>query len=322
MDIKALQNIEGRAELNDIPEPQPDENEVLIEVELAGICNTDLEVMAGMLDFEGVMGHEFVGFVREDSGGDLAGSRVVGEINIPCYTCRRCQKNQYNHCLDIKALGMRGKDGAFARYMTLPRENVHEVPEAVTDLEAVFTEPIAAAVQIAEQYHLRPSSGVMVIGDGKLGLIIARTLWAMGLEVEVIGRHREKLSTLSSFDIPVHLDSEYDTAGRDIPAVVEATGSTSGLETALELAAPEGRVIYKTTTAAEHKINLARLAIDEIELLGSRCGPFRPALRLLSRNNLKLSGLVTAEYPLSKGLEALELAAEKNSLKVLLRPDS
>ncbi len=292
----------------------------MIRVKLAGICNTDLEVMAGMLDFSGVMGHEFVGEVVDDPAGELQQKRVVGEINIPCYSCERCQKNQYKHCKNIKALGMREKDGVFAEYLTLPRENVHVVPEVITDREAVFTEPVAAAVEMAEQYHLKPSQQIVVIGDGKLGLITAQTLWGMGFKVEVIGRHREKLDKLALLDIPTFVEEEYPENRDDIPVVVEATGSTSGLEAALDLVAPTGKVIYKTTTASEHRINLARVAIDEIKVLGSRCGPFRPALNIMARSELKLSELITAEYPLSQAKEALKAAEKKDSLKVLLDP--
>ena len=294
---------------------------MLIKVKLAGICNTDMEVVAGMLDFTGVMGHEFVGKVVQDPAGKLQQKRVVGEINITCYSCQRCQKNQYNHCENIKALGMRGKDGAFAEYLTLPRENVHVVPETISDREAVFTEPIAAAVEIAEQYHLRPSRRIVVIGDGKLGLITARTLWAMGFEVEVIGRYQEKLDTLSALDIPAFLEADYPQDRDDIPVVIEAAGSTSGLELALDLAAPQGKVIYKTTTAAEHNINLARVAINEIKILGSRCGPFRPALNIMAKSDLRLRELITAEYPLDEGKQALKQAKKGDVLKVLLKPE-
>lgn len=273
-----------------------------------------------MIEFNGVLGHEFVGEVVNDPAGELTGKRVVGEINIPCYNCSRCHNNQYKHCKNIKAIGMRGKDGALAEYLTLPGENLHIVPDAVTDKEAVFTEPIAAAVEIAEQYHLKPSEKIMVIGDGKLGLIIARTLWALGFDVEMIGRHQEKLDTLKPLNIKTYLEKLYPEKEPDIPVVIEATGSTSGLKAAIELVAPEGKIIYKTTTAKNHDLNLAGLAINEIKLLGSRCGPFKPALNLLERNELHLDRLITDEYKLEDSLDALKAAREKSSLKILIRP--
>ena len=273
-----------------------------------------------MIDFNGVLGHEFVGEVVNDPEGKLEGKRVVGEINLPCYNCSRCDNNQYKHCKNIKAIGMRGKDGAMAEYLTLPRENLHIVPETVTDEEAVFTEPIAAAVEIAEQYHLKPSEKIMIIGDGKLGLIIARTLWALGYNIEMIGRHQEKLDTLKPLNVQTYLENLYPEKEPDIPVVIEATGSTSGLKSAIDLVAPEGKIIYKTTAAKNHEMNLAGLAINEIKLLGSRCGPFEPALNLLERNNLHLDQLITEEFKLDDSLESLKAAREKAALKILIRP--
>jgi len=273
-----------------------------------------------MLGFSGVPGHEFVGEVVEDPQDELTGKRVVGEVNIPCYACSRCSRLQYRHCSNIKALGMRGKDGAFAEYLTLPRENIHPVPENITDREAVFVEPLAAAIEIVEQYHLRLSETVAVLGDGKLGLIIARTLKALGYTVLVIGRHKNKLARLVSLKIPGYLEDELPKKIQDIPAVIEATGSRSGLERALELVQPEGKVIFKTTIAGRIEVDLSALAINEIQLLGSRCGPFPPALNLLENNDLYLEELITACYPLEQGTAAFERAREKNSLKILLQP--
>ncbi len=313
----------GTAEIRDIPvpRPDPDRDEVLIRVKKAGICSTDFEVIEGMINFSGVLGHEFVGVVENDPSGGLEGKRVVGEINIPCRECSRCQKNQYKHCLNIETLGMRRRDGVFAEFLTLPRSNLHVVPKSITDHEAVFTEPIAAAVEIAEQYHLKPSEPITIIGDGRLGLVTARALWGMGFSIEVIGRHQDKLATLDLPGITAHLEADFPAEkDTDLPVVIEASGSTSGLEKALQLAAPRGKIIYKTTTARSHEINLADLAIDEIQLLGSRCGPFAPALNLLARNDLRLEKLITAEYSLNEAKSALEEAARKSSLKVILKP--
>lgn len=318
--IKALTFRNDELKLTDLKKPEPNDNEVLIEVRLAGICNTDLEIMSGMLGFTGIPGHEFVGEVVDDPQNKFSGKRVVGEVNIPCYDCRRCSRQQFNHCSNIKALGMRGKDGAFAEYLTLPRENIHPVPETITDREAVFVEPIAAAVEIAEQYHLKPSEEIAILGDGKLGLIIASTLKALGFSVLVIGRHKNKLARLKSLEIPGYLERNLPKNIQDIPVVVEATGSSSGLEKALQLVRPEGKIIFKTTIARKIEVNLSSLAIDEIQLLGSRCGPFPPALDLLEYNNLYLEEIITACYPLEQGPEAFDKARDKDSLKVLLQP--
>ena len=320
VNIKSLTFKNDEIKLTDLKKPEPNNNEVLIEVSLAGICNTDLEIMSGMLGFTGIPGHEFVGKVVDDPRNKLSGKRVVGEVNIPCYNCERCRRRQFRHCLNIKALGMRGRDGAFAEYLTLPRENIHLVPETVSDREAVFVEPIAAAVEIAEQYHLKPSEEIAILGDGKLGLIIARTLKALGYSVLVIGRHESKLARLKSLKIPGYLERNLPKNIQDIPVVVEVTGSSSGLERALQLVRPEGKVIFKTTIARKIEVNLSILAIDEIQLLGSRCGPFPPALNLLKDNNFYLEELITDCYPLEKGPEALEKARDKVNLKVLLQP--
>ncbi len=286
---------------------------------MAGICNTDMEILSGMIDFSGILGHEFVGRVVKDSKGELEGKRVVGEINIPCYQCERCENNQFKHCKNIKTLGMRNKDGVFAKYLTLPRENVHIVPQEVSDREAVFVEPIAAAVEIVEQYHIKPTFEILILGDGKLGLITARTLWALGFSVKVVGHHQEKLSTLDDMNIETVFEKELSEE-MDIPVIIEATGSSSGLKKAVDLVAPEGKIIYKTTTAQKLNVSLAKIAINEIKLLGSRCGPFSPALRLLKNNDLCLEKLITAVYPLGKGLKAFKRAREKSSLKILLKP--
>ncbi len=300
--------------------PVPAQDEVLIKVRLAGICNTDMEITSGMLGFNGVLGHEFVGEVVQDNQDKLTGRRVVGEVNIPCYDCQRCKRRQFRHCANIKALGMRGKDGVLAEYVTLPRENVFLVPNEITDKEAVFVEPIAAAVEIAEQYHLKPSEKIAILGDGKLGLIIAMTLQALGLPVTVIGRHENKLAKLSSLAIETYLEKNIPADFQDIPVVIDATGSSSGLESALNLVRPEGKVIFKTTIANEININLAPLAINEVQLLGSRCGPFAPAIKLIKENNLPLGELITAQYPLKEGLKAFAKAREKDTLKVLVKP--
>ncbi len=319
MAIRALVFQNGEMKLKEVEPPLPDKGEVLINVELAGICNTDLEILSGMIDFTGIPGHEFVGRVVEDSGGSLEDEIVVGEINIPCHECERCLRCDYIHCQNIKTLGMRGHDGVFAEYAVLPRENVHPVPSGVGKREAVFVEPIAAAVEIVEQYHIKPSEEIVVLGDGKLGQVTARALNALGYEVAMVGRHQSKLAALSCPGISTYLEKDF-SRDSDVPVVVEATGSSGGLEAAIDIVAPRGKIIFKTTTSEEYKINLASLAIDEVKILGSRCGPFEPALKLLKQNDLRLEEIITAEYPLDEAEEAFEIVREKDSLKVLLKP--
>lgn len=299
------------------PVPEPAEDEVLIKVNLAGICNTDLEIVKGYLDFQGIIGHEFVGTVVDTNKNDeLYGKRVVGSINLPCYHCSTCQQGLYNHCLNIKCLGIRGKDGAFAEYLTLKKENIYPVPAEITDREAVFLEPMAAAVEIIEQIHIRPTDKVLILGDGKLGLITAMVLQSVGLEVMVIGKHREKLAVLRDMDIQTFRPGEFCER---VQVVIECTGSNSGLETALDLVQAEGKIILKTTVTEKNYINLSKAAVNELKIFGSRCGPFAPALRLLKRNNFPLEEMIDSVYRLDDGVTAVERASQKGVLKVLLK---
>ncbi|TVR86716.1 MAG: alcohol dehydrogenase [Spirochaetaceae bacterium] len=322
--------------VSELPTPIPEPGEALIRVLQAGICNTDLEIMAGYLGFEGVLGHEFVGVVEQDHGAGLVGKRVVGEINLPCYRCERCLSGLSNHCSSMRALGMRQKDGCFAEYLTLPVTNLHVVSDRISNDEAVFVEPAAAAVRIAEQHHLRPSEPVLVLGDGKLGLCVALVLDALGLEVEVLGRNPEKLARLHEFGVGTYCVSREDGAVlayhpggggseagperrlRDIPVVVEVTGSQSGLETAMKYLRPEGKLILKSTVAGAAALNLSPAVVNELQLLGSRCGPFEPVLRLMERGRLSLSGLISKKFSLLEGEEAFAQAQERGVLKVVL----
>ncbi|NLM97580.1 MAG: alcohol dehydrogenase catalytic domain-containing protein [Halanaerobiaceae bacterium] len=314
--MKALVFEKGKLKLVERPVPEPAGDEVLIKVKMAGICNTDLEIMKGYLNFQGIIGHEFTGtVVGADKDDELYGRRVVGSINIPCYHCSVCQQGLYNHCLNIKCLGIRDKDGAFAEYLTLKRENLYPVPDEVNDREAVFTEPVAAAIEIIEKIHIRPTDRVLVLGDGKLGLITAMVLHSVGLEVIVVGKHREKLAVLSDMDIQTYLTGEFHER---VQVVIECTGSSSGLETALDLVQPEGKIVLKTTVSGKNLINLSKAAVNELMILGSRCGPFAPALRLLKRNNMALEKMIDSVYRLEDGVKAMERASQKGVLKVLL----
>jgi len=314
--IRALVFRNGKLIMEERPCPEPAKNEVLVKVNLAGICNTDLEIMKGYLGFEGIPGHEFVGRVVKDPLQEISGKRVVGSINIPCGECIICQKGLLNHCLQMRVLGIRGKDGAFAEYLTLPRENLYLLPEGITDEEAVFIEPLAAALEIPEKIHLKPTSEIVILGDGKLGLLTAQSLWAMGYKLALIGRHPEKLKLLESLDIDTYPEGEYQGLA---DVVIECTGNETGITQALQLVRPEGVVVVKTTINGQPAIDLSKVAVNELKLIGSRCGPFLPAIRLLKRNKLPLARMVDSIFRFDQGIEAMKRAGEKGVLKVLLK---
>jgi alcohol dehydrogenase len=304
---------------HDYPKPQLSHGEALIRVSLAGVCNTDLEVIKGYASFQGVLGHEFVGRV-EACPADPAwvGRRVVGEINAACGLCATCRAGRPEHCPTRTVLGIRGRDGAFADYLTLPVGNLHAVPEGVSDQQAVFVEPLAAALEITEQVHVRPGERVVVLGDGKLGQLIAQVLALTACDLTVLGRHQEKLDLLANRGIHTCLVERSTPDAPDIVAdvVVEATGSPGGFASALRIVRPRGRLVLKSTYHAQPQVNLSQLVVDEVSLIGSRCGPFAPALRLLAQGAVDVAPLVQARRPL--GLPALEEAALKGALKVLL----
>lgn len=311
------------------PELQP--GEALIRVLQVGICNTDLEITRGYMAFDGVLGHEFVGIVEsvhEGSGATaptyLVGKRVVGEINAACRRadCFYCQRDMPTHCPRRTTLGIVNRDGAFAEYLTLPTENLHLVPDNVSDEEAVFVEPLAANFEIFEQVHLRPTDSVIVLGDGKMGQLAAQVLALASCEVLMIGKHAEKLALVEQRGIATCLldDTEHllKKSGRRVDMLVECTGSPQGLELALQLVRPRGTVILKSTVADRSALHLAPIVIDEIRVQGSRCGPFAPALRALSQRTVDVRPLISARYPLDDALAAFEYAAQPGVLKVLV----
>lgn len=301
----------------DYPRPVPPPGEALVRVRLAGICNTDLEIVRGYMGFRGVLGHEFVGVVEECTDPNLVGRRVVGEINAYCGDCAFCRAGMPTHCPHRRTLGIMGRDGAFAEYLTLPVRNLHVVPDTISDEEAVFTEPLAAALEILEQVHLRPTDRVVVLGDGKLGLLVAQALALTGCDLLAVGRHREKLAVLARRGIPTALESEVE--GLTADAVVECTGRPEGFAAARRILRPRGTLVLKSTYHGRVEADLTGLVVDEITLVGSRCGPFPPALRLLQRGWVDVRALVSATYPLAQGVEAFARAAEPGALKVLLR---
>ncbi|GAB4387436.1 MAG: alcohol dehydrogenase catalytic domain-containing protein [Thermodesulfovibrionales bacterium] len=300
------------------PSPVPGRGEALVRVAVAGICNTDMEITRGYMGFRGVIGHEFAGVVERAEGRpDLEGKRVTGEINIPCGACRLCASGMGNHCPSRAVLGIAGKDGAMAEYLTLPAGNLHLVPEGLSDEEAVFTEPLAAAFEIAGQVHVGPSQRVLVLGDGKLGLLSAMALSLTGADVTLAGRHREKLAVAGRRGVRTALAVEME-GKRDYDLVVEATGSAEGFGAALAFVRPRGTIALKSTVHRGAEMNLTPVVVDEITVVGSRCGPFAPALRALAGGLVDVKPLVTAVYPFERAGQAFERAREKGSLKVLL----
>ncbi|HEY0756537.1 MAG TPA: alcohol dehydrogenase catalytic domain-containing protein [Ktedonobacteraceae bacterium] len=315
----------------DYPLPEPPAGEALIRVTQVGICNTDLEITRGYMGFEGILGHEFVGVVEKvahEQGSStlksLIGKRVVGEINAACNksTCAYCHAGMPTHCPERTTLGIVQHDGAFAEYLVLPNQNLHLVPDEVSDDEAVFVEPLAANFEILEQIHLRPTQRVIVLGDGKMGQLAARVLALSGCELTIVGKHPEKLLLVESLGIAACLLSDVDEliqhGRRRVDVVVECTGSEQGLEMALRLVRARGVVVLKSTVAPQSLMHLAPIVIDEIQIQGSRCGPFAPALRALSQKLIDVRPLISGRYSLDNALIAFDYATQKDVLKVLV----
>jgi len=302
----------------DYPRPAAPAGEAVIRVTLAGICNTDLELTRGYMGFQGVLGHEFVGVVEECTDEAWLGQRVVGEINCPCGTCPTCLAGHPTHCPARTTLGIGGRNGALADYCVLPTHNLHFVPGNVTDEQAVFSEPLAAALEILDQVHLRPTQHVVVVGDGKLGLLVAQVLRLTGCDLLVVGRHANKLAILQRQGIPTQFTT--DGLQRWADVVVDCTGHPDGFAAARGMVKPRGTLILKSTFQGQSEVNLTSLVVDEITLAGSRCGPFAPALRLLEAGLVDVTSLIAATYTLDDALAAFARAQTKGTLKVLLRP--
>ena len=303
------------------PVPAPGVDEALVRVLLAGICSTDLEILRGYAGFSGVLGHEFVGVVEAcSSQPDLVGRRVAGEINIGCGDCAFCAHGVREHCLNRQALGIHGRDGVFAQFVALPVANLHLVPDSVPDEMAVFTEPLAAALQVREQVAIGPTDRIAVIGAGRLGQLVARSLVGAGAQLVAVGRDlaSRKLALLRETGIATAERGQVPDGWADI--VVDCTGNPSGFADALDLVRPQGTLVLKSTYHGPAKVDLSRVVVDEIRVIGSRCGPFDKALVALAGGQVDPRPLIDAEYPLADGLTALEHAAKPGVLKVLLRP--
>lgn len=302
---------------DDVPVPDAlGAGEALVRIRLSGICGTDLELVRGFYPYAGVLGHEFVGEVVEAPDAGWIGARVVGEINAACTTCPTCRAGRPTHCPDRTVLGIVGRDGVHAEYASLPLANLHRIPDGVSDDAAVFTEPLAAALEIAEQIHIAPTDRVLLIGAGRLGQLVAAVLALTGADVRVVARHAIQRDLLRAAGIAV-IESD-DVAPRSFDIVVEATGSPSGLDLAHTALRPRGTLVLKSTYAGEVTLDLSPFVVDEITVVGSRCGPFAPALRLLQAGRVDPTALIAARYPLGDAVEAMRYAGERGVLKVLL----
>lgn len=302
--------------------PSPKVGEALIRVELAGICNTDYEITKGYMGYVGILGHEFVGVVEDVNGADKSwiGKRVVAEISYGCDdpNCEWCAKKNYRHCPNRHTLGIWRKDGCFAEYVTMPTKVLFEVPQNVPNEQAVFVEPLAAACEITEQLHIEPTQKIVVLGDGKLGLTTALALNAQNLDVLLVGKHQNKLDIAKAQGVETKLLSDFKLE-KKYDVVVEATGTASGFETSIALTKPRGVLVLKSTVATGKELNLAPIVIDEITVLGSRCGQFAPALRMLKNNRINFAPFITKTYSIDEALEAFEANKAKESLKILIK---
>jgi threonine dehydrogenase-like Zn-dependent dehydrogenase len=302
------------------PEPDAAGGDTLLRVRQAGICSTDLEITHGYMNFTGVLGHEFVADVVESPSKELLGQRVVGEINIVCGRCDLCLSGLSNHCRNRTVLGIFKHDGAFADFVRLPAANLHILPKTLDDDAAVFVEPLAAAFQVLKQLKLDGRKWVTVLGDGRLGLLVAQVLRNAGCPVRVIGKHPEKLALCEKWQIRSRPLADI-VPRHDQDVVVECTGSAAGFEMAMQMIRPRGTMVLKSTVAASKPMNLAPLAIDEITIIGSRCGPFREAIRALAEKQIDVASLIHRRLKLDNAIEAMDLAARPGILKVILTMD-
>ena len=303
--------------LEDVPVPQHD-GECLIRVTMAGICGTDLQILQGYAEFSGIPGHEFVGVVESAPAKDTRwiGKRVVGEINIGCGACEWCAAGVKEHCIDRAVVGIRRHQGAFAEFLTLPSVNLHAVPDAVDDEAAVFVEPVAAACRIFEQIEVVRSSQVAIVGDGRMGLLVAQVIKTATPKVTVFGRHNSKLAVARTLGLAT--TNTVDSESRRFDIVVDVTGRPEGLTRALELVRPRGTVVMKSTFHGEAPIVSWPIVVDEVTLVGSRCGPFAPAIELLASHAIHVKPLISRVAPLEEYESAF--AEARHALKVLLAP--
>lgn len=318
--MKSLWVEDGQLQFRtNVPLPQVQAGEALLRVRLAGVCSTDLEILRGYYPFRGIPGHEFVGeVVQADDEPAWVGQRVVGEINLTCGECAACRAGRAAHCERRQTLGIHGRDGVFADYVALPLRNLHRVPHNISDDAAVFVEPLAAALEIQQQVQVRPGQRVLVVGAGRLGLLVAQTLALTGCALQVVARRDFPRSLLAGWGIESVTEEDVPQSQADL--VVDTSGTPAGFELARRAVRPRGTLVIKSTYKGDLLVDMSRLVVDEITLVGSRCGPFAPALRLLAQNKVDPLPLISARYPLAQGMQAFEHAAQPGVLKVLLLP--
>ena len=313
--MQALWLENNQISLRDVPQPKKP-SEALIKIRKAGICSTDLELVKGYYPYAGILGHEFVGEVIDAPDKKWIGARVVGDINAVCGKCEACLNGRPTHCESRTVLGIVNRDGIFAEYATLPIENLHRVPDSVPDEMAVFTEPLAAALEIQQQIQIKPTDRVLVIGAGRLGQLIAQTLALTGCDLHVVARHSLQQNLLTARGIRITSEAEIQPRKWDI--VVEVTGSFDGFNLARRAIRPRGTLVMKSTYKGDMNVNFSSIVVDEITVIGSRCGPFEPALRLMEKREVDPTVLIAEEYNLKDALKAFEKAAQPGVLKVLV----
>lgn len=319
--MKALRFEQIGLALIDVEKPVPNENEALIRVTMAGICATDLEIVRGYMSFNGTLGHEFVGRVERAKSSDYVGRRVVGEINIGCRVCGVCKRNLDRHCRRRTVLGISGKDGCFAEYLTLPLRNLHRIPDELEDRFACFVEPVAACFEILEQVTIMKRDRIAVLGDGKLGILAAQALNRRSSDTTLVGTHERKLAVAKACGVRTSPVTELEPKSFDL--VVDATGSSAGMLSAVELVRPRGTIVLKSTYHGDLVFNPAPLVIDEVTIIGSRCGPFEPAIAALTSGDIRVEPLIDAVFPLEDSVAAFVSAQAPETLKVLIAmPDS
>jgi alcohol dehydrogenase len=315
--MKALV-FDGKSYVKDVPLPEPAPGEALVKVHLAGICKTDVEITCGYMDFHGILGHEFVGTVVASQEQELVGTRVVGEINAGCGSCSYCREGMERHCPNRTVLGIAGRNGAMAEYLTLPVGNLVPVPPGLPDEKAVFTEPLAAALEIPEQVKIVPAHRVAVLGDGKLGILVSMVLRLTGCDPVLVGKHPEKMALFSHLGGSVITLDSFVNAHERFDVIVEASGSPSGWDLAVKRVKPRGRVVLKSTYHGALDFNPAPLVIDEITVVGSRCGRFAPALKLMELGLVDPTPLISGVFPLADAEEAFKRSQDSDVFKVLL----
>ncbi len=315
--MRALWLEDNKISLRDVPQTQKP-NEALVKIRKAGICSTDLELVKGYYPYTGIIGHEFVGEVVEADDSSWIGQRVVGEINVVCNEYEQCLNRRPTHCEHRTVLGIINRDGAFAEYTTLPIANLHRVPDSVPDEMAVFTGPLAAALEIQQQIQINSTDRVLLVGAGRLGQLIAQTLALRGCDLRVVARHTHQQDLLKARGVRIISEEEVKPWRWDI--VVEATGSPGGFSLARQAIRPRGTLVLKSTYKGEINVNFSSVVVDEINIIGSRCGPFEPALRLMETLQVDPTVLIAAEFKLNDALKAFERATEAGTLKVLVEP--